>query len=96
LIEPWKERNKRFIEGILESIEREIVDVEKLEDGQYFGELISESVYGNPYRIKGHLWLPLSYLRKHSRFKFLDDLVLELKGKSDEEIYKKSTQLLRR
>lgn len=89
-----KERNKRFIEGILESIEREIVDVEKFEDVQYFGELIGESIYGNPYRIKGHLWLLLSYLRRHSRFKFWDNLVLELKGKSDEEIYKKVRSFL--
>jgi hypothetical protein len=54
LIEPWKKGIKDLLR-ILESIEREIVDVEKLEDGQYFGELIGESIYGNPYRIKGHL-----------------------------------------
>lgn len=93
LIEPWKKGNKRFVEGILESIEKGIIDVEKLEDGQYFGELIGESVNGNPYRIKGHIWLPLSYLREHLRFKFWDELVLDLKGKSDEEIYKKVSQV---
>jgi hypothetical protein len=92
-IDLWTKGSKRFMEGILEAIDRGIIDIRKMEDGQYFGELIGESVNGNPYRIKGHIWLPFDYIRKNLRFKFWDEFVKELEGKSDEEIYKKVSEL---
>lgn len=85
----WKARGKHFMEGLLEAIEKGHMDVEKLEDGQYFGELIGPKVNGNPYGLERHLWLPLDFLRQNMRFKFWDDLVKELNGLSDEEIYSK-------
>lgn len=39
-------------------------------DGQYFGEAIGEKIQGNPYKIKGHIWLPFDvYFRKHLTYK---------------------------
>jgi hypothetical protein len=44
--------------------------MEFLADGQHFGELIGEKVNGNPYKIKGHLWIPFStFCQKHLRYK---------------------------
>jgi hypothetical protein len=45
------------IQGLLESFDRRYCE---LPDGQHFGELIGEKVNGNPYKIKGHLWLPFN------------------------------------
>lgn len=53
-----------IIQGILESYNRGYMEF--LPDGQHFGELIGEKVNGNPYKIKGHIWLPFNtYCRKH-------------------------------
>lgn len=44
--------------------------MEFLPDGQHFGELIGEKVNGNPYKIKGHLWIPFeTFCQKHLRYK---------------------------
>ncbi len=57
-----------IIQGILESYQRGYTEF--LADGQHFGELIGEKVNGNPYKIKGHLWIPFStYAQEHLRFK---------------------------
>lgn len=59
---------KHIIEGILNSCERGFID--KLGDGQHFGELIGEKVNSNPYQIGGHLWVPFeTYCKKHLRYK---------------------------
>ena len=59
---------KHIIEGILNSFERGYMEF--LGDGQHFGELIGERVNGNPYNIKGHLWIPFStFAQKHLRYK---------------------------
>ena len=59
---------KHIIEGLLSSYERGMMEL--LPDGQHFGELIGEKVNGNPYKIKGHLWIPFStYAQKHLRYK---------------------------
>lgn len=53
-----------IILGILESYKRGYTEF--LLDGQHFGELIGEKVNGNPYKLKGNLWIPFSaYSRKH-------------------------------
>ena len=57
-----------IVEGVLESYKRGYMDL--LPDGQYFGELIGEKVNGNPYKIKGHLWVPFeTYAKEHLRYK---------------------------
>ena len=57
-----------IIEGILESYKRGYIDL--LEDGQHFGEIIGEKVNGNPYEIKGHLWIPFStFSQNHLKYK---------------------------
>lgn len=57
-----------IVEGILESFKRGYMEF--LDDGQHFGELIGERVNGNPYKIKGHLWIPFStFGQKHLRYK---------------------------
>lgn len=66
---PFFNKGKCYIiEGILESYKRGYIDL--LQDGQYFGELIGEKVNGNPYKIKGHLWIPFkTYAKEHLRYK---------------------------
>lgn len=66
---PFFNRGKaHIVKGILESFQRGYID--KLLDGQHFGELIGEKVNGNPYNIKGHVWIPFkTYAQKHLRYK---------------------------
>ena len=57
-----------IIRGILESYERGYM--EKLLDGQHFGELIGEKINGNPYKIKGNIWIPFeTYGQEHLSYK---------------------------
>ena len=58
---------KHIIEGLLESFSRGYMEF--LCDGQHFGELIGEKVNGNPYKIKGNLWIPFStYAQKNLKY----------------------------
>lgn len=59
----------KFIsEGILNAYENGYIDM--LLDGQYFGELIGTKLQGDPYNVKGHLWIPFkTYAQKHLRYK---------------------------
>ncbi len=91
----FKKGNKRFAEGIIEAIDKGYIDLEKMEDGQYFGELIGPSVNKNPYNLERHLWVPFSYMKEHFRFKFWDKLVPEFKDKSDEEIYNEVSRVFK-
>ena len=45
-----------IIKGLLESYGKGYMEF--LPDGQHFGELIGEGVNGNPYKIKGNIWIP--------------------------------------
>src|SRR3990167_7655277 len=56
-----------IIQGVMAAYERGYMDL--LEDGQHFGELIGEKVNGNPYKIKGHIWIPFSWMRGHLKYK---------------------------
>jgi hypothetical protein len=57
-----------IIRGLIESYERGFM--ENLLDGQHFGELIGEKVNGNPYKIKGNLWIPFeTFGQKHLKYK---------------------------
>lgn len=57
-----------IIRGILEAYERGYTEF--LGDGQHFGELIGERVNGNPYNIKGNVWIPFEgYAQEHLRYK---------------------------
>jgi hypothetical protein len=57
-----------IIEGLIESYKRGYM--ENLLDGQWYGELIGEKVNGNPYKIKGHLWIPFAtYAEEHLKYK---------------------------
>ena len=66
---PFINKGKKWIiEGILNSKEKGYLEF--LGDGQHFGELIGEKVNGNPYKIKGHLWIPFqTFGQKHLRYK---------------------------
>jgi len=66
---PFFNRGKKYIiEGVLNSFDRGYMEF--LPDGQHFGELIGEKVNGNPYKIKGHVWIPFeTFSRKHLRYK---------------------------
>lgn len=66
---PFFNKSKSFItEGVLESYKRGYMD--DLLDGQWFGELIGEKVNGNPYNLKGHVWIPFkTFARKHLKYK---------------------------
>ena len=95
LIDMWKKGNKRFTEGILESIDREDFLPGKVGDGQYFGELLGPRINGNLYQLTQNLWMPFSDMSKRLRFKFWDDFVCGLDGKSDEEIYEKVSDVFK-
>ena len=57
-----------LVKGVIESYDRGYM--ENFADGQHFGELIGEKVNGNPYNIKGHLWLPFeTYCKDHLQYK---------------------------
>ena len=92
-IDIWK--SKMFYEGIKRAIDEGKFKPERLTDGQYFGELIGEKINGNPYRLKGHLFLPFEYLKEHYLFKFyyswLDEEIKE--GMTDKEIFDKFNEL---
>ena len=65
---PFFCKGKRYIiEGLLEANDRGYIDL--LGDGQHFGELIGEKVNGNPYKIKGNVWIPLKHLQKKYFYK---------------------------
>ena len=66
---PFFNKGKKFIiEGLLNSFERGYMEF--LGDGQHFGEVIGEKVNGNPYKIKGHLWIPFeTFCQKHLMYK---------------------------
>ncbi len=56
-----------IIEGLLEAKKRGYLE---LPDGQHFGELIGEKINSNPYKLKGHLWIPFStFAKNHLRYK---------------------------
>lgn len=57
-----------IIRGILKSYERGLM--ENLLDGQHWGELIGEKINGNPYNIKGNIWIPFeTYGQEHLAYK---------------------------
>lgn len=60
-----KNQNDQYIlEGIYNSLLRGYMD--RLLDGQHFGELIGPKVNGNPYQLEEHIWIPFqSYAEKH-------------------------------
>ena len=66
---PFFNKGKKFIiEGLLNSYSRKYMEF--LPDGQHFGELIGPKVYGNPYKLEEHIWIPFSsYAQKHLRYK---------------------------
>ena len=66
---PFINKGKEWIiKGILNSKVRGYID--KLGDGQFFGELIGPKVNGNPYKLTEHLWIPFyTFAQKHLRYK---------------------------
>ena len=80
---PFFNKGKNYIiKGILESYERGYIDL--LGDGQHFGELIGEKVNGNPYKIKGHLWIPFStFCQNHLKYKSWGKYLKDFKTISD-------------
>lgn len=87
LVDIWKS-GKWFYDGIRTAIDNKNFVPNLQSDGQYFGELIGERINGNPYKIKGHRWVPFEHLKKKYYFKFWGDVIKECEGKTDEEIYK--------
>ena len=49
------------MEGLANAIQRGWL---KVEDGDYYGELIGEIFNSNPHKIQGHLFVPFNYLQE--------------------------------
>ena len=66
---PFINKTKQFIiEGLLEAKRRGYID--KLLDGQHFGELIGPKVNGNPYKLEKHIWIPFeTYAQEYLKYK---------------------------
>lgn len=66
---PFFNKGKTYIiEGLLSSYSRGWMEF--MPDGQHFGECIGEKINGNPYKIKGHLWIPFeTYCQEHLKYK---------------------------
>jgi len=94
-IDMFAKGSRRFIEGILEAIEKDYLNLKKLKDGRHFGELIGPQVNGNPYNRERHLWIPLDYIKEHYRFKFWNDFVKELDNLTDEQIFNKVSEVFK-
>ncbi len=77
----------RFYEGIQNAIDKEYIKIEKLEDGQYFGELCGPMINGNPLKLTNHLWFPFNFLKERDKFKFWDGYIETLKDKEENEIF---------
>ena len=92
-IEIFTKGTKRFVNGIYNSIERGYLS--EFVNGQYYGELIGEGINSNPYKIDGQLWVPFYYLQKNYYYKFWDNFVKEVEGKSDEEIFNATSDLFK-
>lgn len=96
LVNIWEKGRYHFGEGILRGLQKEyILKLDKLEDGQYAGELIGEKIQGNPYNLQGHLWVPFDYLKSKYIFKFWFEFVKQLEGLSDQDIYEKMSDLFK-
>lgn len=61
--------NKKYqyiISGIWHSLDRGYVD--RLTDGQHFGELVGPKIQGNPYQLDERLWIPFEWAKDKLRF----------------------------
>lgn len=85
----------RFVEGIIQAIEKEYINLDKMDDGQYFGELIGPLLQNNPYQLEKHIWMPISVIRERYYYKFWPEFAKELQGKTDAEIFDKMSGLFK-
>lgn len=59
---------KSIVQGVQESLSRGYID--RLIDGQHFGELIGPKINGNHYDLDTHLWIPFNtYAQRHLEYK---------------------------
>ena len=92
------ESGEWFYNGIKKAIIDKKIKPKMLLNGQYFGELLGEKLQGNPYGIKGHLWLPFDYIEKHYYFKFYYDWLEEMglsENSTDEKLYNNFSNLFK-
>lgn len=95
IINLWEKGSKRFVEAVLNSIERDYFKPKALADGIYFGELIGPQLQGNPYKMNEHIFIPFSKAIEGYTYKFWESQIGELKGKSDEEIFSKMSDIFK-
>jgi len=84
LINIWKDKNW-FYNGLKNAIEKNMLKLKEIKDGQYFGELIGPKINGNPYNLTEALWIPFEYLRENYKYKFWDTFAKENKNKTEKE-----------
>ena len=65
-VDPYKPQHSRIAEGIAKAVRLNYFD--GYSDGQHFGEIIGEGFHGNPYDIKGHIFVPFKRLREKVHF----------------------------
>ena len=88
-IDIWNSGGERFYNGIMNAFNRGYINPHIIPEGkQVFGELIGEKIQGDPYGIKGWLWIPLEKLIASYAYRFWNtDIIPLLQNKSDTEIF---------
>jgi len=68
-IDIWKQK-EWFYTGIKRAIDEGKFKLDRMTDGQYFGELLGPKIQSNAYELEQPLWLPFEYVKEHYYFKF--------------------------
>lgn len=89
-IDIWRGK-KHFYDGVKNAFERDYLEWKKLRDTQVFGELIGPDINANPYCLTEAIWVPFSHLKEKCAFKFWGEFVKECEGKSEGEIFEKTS-----
>ncbi|MBD3280579.1 hypothetical protein GF389_03585 [Candidatus Dojkabacteria bacterium] len=95
IIDIWSKGGDRFYNGVSTALQRGYFNPLDMKDGGHYGELIGSSIRANPYRLDGQVWVPFNHLLKKSEYRFWQDMLQNLKGRSDDVIYSEMSNLFK-